>query len=196
MKMKERLDQITLTDYNECVNGNTSVLFMKFLPFANIMRKKSDAMYVSISDKLNDATNGAKSNIMVAMFTRMKLTELRLKAYLMAYDVLLKVESNVIMKRLEEFSFTWNYKASHYDNMYKLSGKINQTKSILDQIRNDYGDMSDMAMENKSTLEDAVVMINNVINGTLTMKSTLAEFSAGSKLMKKIAERDAANNQS
>ena len=184
--IRTKLDEITLRQYKQCLIGNTIVLHKGLKLFKHKIKSNTDEVFLDISDDLNVKMNSTSGNVMVRLWKKIKSTEIKLRIYIMCYQVL-KIDKNErIIELLKTQSFIYNEKQTHYDNLYRMSGKIDQIKSQLNGNSKDYTTIIESTEESENTIEDAIMVINNAINAHLNLDSTLAEFVAANKILTKI----------
>ena len=184
--IKTNFDEISLAEYKQCLAGNTIVLHKGFYLFKSWIKLKTDSAFIDISDRLNDAMQSDKGNLVIKMWNKINQNSIRLQIYMLSYKVqsLVKDDENIVL--LAENGFKYNHKISHIDNLKVLAGKIDRLNKIVNDLNVDFVKITTQKEENKSTLEEIIMTINNAATCNLSMNSTLADFIAANKLLTKL----------
>lgn len=185
--IRTEFDQITLQQYKLCTLGNTLVLHSGFKMFRKKkIQTECDEAYLDISDRLNDEMESQGGNTILRMWKKLFVNITKLKIYLICYRVqsLIKDQENIDL--LAQNGFIYNEKLTHVENLYRLSGEIDRLKSITGGLEKSYNLVTKDANEIKTTIEDVIMTINNAATCNLSLNSTLADFVAANKMLKKI----------
>ena len=199
--IRRKLNEITIRDYSECLNGNTLVLHSGLKLFRRKLQRKCDATFIEISDEMTDKMKSESGNIIFKMFAKMRRGEIKLRAFIAAYQVLqmkhlAKLPEDVArfeqtIKHLQDFGFVWKQDKTDEMNLRLLAGQIDRLKSINKITETDYAKILE-SYEGKSqmTIEEIVITLNRAIGqNVLTLNSYLSEFVAAANTAKKLTTK-------
>lgn len=199
--IKRKLNEITIREYSECLNGNTLVLHSGLKLFKRRLQRKCDTVFMELSDEMTEKMKSESGNIIFKMFAKMRRGEIKLRAFIAAYQVLQMkhlaklpedIERfNVTIKHLQDFGFIWKPEKTDEMNLRLLAGQIDRLKSINKITETDYTKVLD-SYEGKSqmTIEEIVITLNRAIGqNVLTLSSYLSEFVAAANTAKKLTTK-------
>lgn len=186
--IRKEFDQITLEQYKQCTLGNTIVLHKGIKWNKKKIKEQTGSVFLEISDRLSDAIKGSSSDTIYRMWRKMSSNEVRLRVYVISYQILSIVKDNRNIELLSNNGFEYNNNQTHHDNLYRLSGEIDRLNSIVFKMEKDFVKITDDISKIDTTIEDTIMVINGAVKSHLDLNSTLAEFVAANKYLKKLEE--------
>jgi multidrug resistance efflux pump len=185
--IKNRLDQIRLKEYKECLSGNTLILHSGVKLFKRKLRRKCDEVFAEVTNELNNAVQ-ADGNIVFKSWSKLQQNSLKLRIYLLGYKALSVYKNAETIEILSKHGFVYKDTLTHVQNLQQLAAQIDRIQASLKNKSENYEKMIE---EQKSTgktitLEEIIFKINQAIGfNQLTLENYLSEFVAVLKIVNK-----------
>lgn len=199
--IKRKLNTITIREYSECLAGNTLVLHSGIRIFKRKIQRKCDDTFIEVSDEMTEKMQSNSGNVIFKLFVKMRRGEIKLRAFIAAYQVLqlkhlaVKPEDierfEITIKHLNEFGFVWKREKTDEMNLRLLAGQIDRLLSINKMTERDYSKiLESFDGKQQMTIEEIVITINRALGQNLiNMNSTLSEFVAATNTAKKLTTK-------
>jgi len=178
--IKNKLDQIKLKEYKECLNGNTLILHSGLKIFKRRIRQKCNEVFTEITNELNNVVK-SDGNVVFKSWSKLQQNSIKLRIYILGYKALSVYKNSETIEILSNHGFIYNEKLNHVKNLQLLSAQIDRIQALLKNKTENYEKMlSEMKFTGKeTTLEDIIASINRAVGfNQINLENYLSEFVA------------------